>query len=90
MYPLVKWKCTEKDNLKYCYKNNFTWEGLYESLERVSCYLCPLKKLGEIKYIYQNYPKYWENMKKLDKYSVRDFRSDYTLQELEHKFKKDR
>ncbi|MCF8001833.1 MAG: phosphoadenosine phosphosulfate reductase family protein [Halanaerobiales bacterium] len=90
IYPLVELGSTEDDNLKYCYRNNFTWDGLYESLDRVSCYLCPLKTLREIKYIYQNYPQCWKDMKKLDEHSDRDFRPDYTLHELENKFNEDK
>lgn len=86
-YPLIEWKMNSKNTLNYCYEKNFKWNGLYDNIKRTSCYLCPLKKIDEIKYIYFNYPDLWEKMKKLDKYSERRFRSDYSLNEIEQKFK---
>ena len=81
---------TEEEALDYCYKKGFNWGGLYEKLDRVSCYLCPLSRLGELKYIFENYPWLWLEMRMLDDMSYRDFRSDYTLKKLERKFIKER
>lgn len=65
--------------------------GLYEKLSRVSCYLCPLQRLNELKVIYKEYPDLWEKMKKLDDATIkkhgRQFRNDYSIRELERKFK---
>ena len=85
-FPLVLWGMEEKEALNYCYRKGVTWGGLYEKFDRVSCYLCPLSRLGELKYIFENYPWLWLEMRMLDDMSYRDFRSDYTLAELEHKF----
>lgn len=90
-YPLIDWKMTGKDNLEYCYSLGFNWGGLYEKLSRVSCYLCPLQRLNELKVIYKEYPDLWEKMKKLDDATIkkhgRQFRNDYSIRELERKFK---
>jgi len=40
-------------------------------------------KLGD-----KEYPELWANMKQLDKKSFRKFRYDYSLEELETKYKK--
>lgn len=85
-FPLVLWDMEEKDALQYCYNKGLNWGGLYEKFDRVSCYLCPLSRLGELKYIFEDYPELWLEMRMLDDMSYRDFRSDYTLAELEHKF----
>jgi hypothetical protein len=45
--------------------------------------------LSELKTIYSKYPKLWDDIKQMDKLSHRQFRSDYSLQELEQKFKKE-
>jgi 3'-phosphoadenosine 5'-phosphosulfate sulfotransferase (PAPS reductase)/FAD synthetase len=87
-YPLVEWNWTESDALKYCYDRGFDWGGLYEIMPRVSCYLCPLSRIGQLRYVYTERPELWETMQMLDKKSRRSFRSDYTLEELEAKFKK--
>lgn len=90
MYPLISWEMTEKDCLNYCYDKGLSWNGLYEKLRRVSCYLCPLQRLGELRVIYKDYPELWQKMKYLDNKSInqfnRKFRSGYSIEELEQKF----
>ena len=84
--PLYDWGITEKNALAYCYSKGFTWGGLYEKFARVSCYLCPLQRIGELKIIYNEFPELWENMKRLDQLSYRKFRKDYSINELGKKF----
>jgi len=85
-YPLINFEMTEKNALQYCYDKGFRWGGLYDKFDRVSCYCCPLSSLKELKYIYKKYPRLWNEIKVLDKKSFRDFRADYTLEELENRF----
>ena len=87
-YPLIDWGMTEKDCLHYCYERGFNWEGLYEHFDRVSCWCCPLKNLKELKALYTHYPELWEELKEMDKKSYNQFRKDYSVKELEEKFKK--
>lgn len=87
-YPLVEWGMTEKDCLQYCYERGFDWDGLYEHFDRVSCWCCPLKNLKELKTLYTHYPELWEELKEMDKKSYNQFRKDYSVKELEEKFKK--
>ena len=88
-YPLVDWKMTEKDCLEYCYSKGFNWGGLYEHLDRVSCWCCPLKKIKEYKILYKYYPELWQQLKEMDKKVNNRFRKDYTVEELEEKFNKE-
>lgn len=87
-YPLVNWKMTEKDCLKYCYDRGFTWSGLYEKFDRVSCWCCPFKRLDELRVLYKDYPDLWDQLKEMDKKSFNQFRKDYSVEQLEEKFKK--
>lgn len=86
-YPLAEWGVIEKEALEYCYKKGFNWDGLYEKFDRVSCWCCPLKNLKELKVIYKEYPKYWEKLKEWDSKTYRKFRADYSILDLEKKFK---
>lgn len=88
VYPLIEWNMTENDCLEYCYSKGLNWNGLYEKLGRVSCWCCPLKSLKELEIIYNQYPRYWKRLKEWDKNTYRQFRSDYSIEELEEKFKK--
>lgn len=89
LYPLIMWEMTEKDCLQYCYNQGLDWGGLYEKLGRVSCWCCPLKNLKELKVMYKEFPEYWEKLKEWEERTYRKFRSDYSIKELEEKFKKE-
>ena len=61
-FPLIARKITEADALKMCYKIGYTWGGLYEHFNRVSCYCCPLQRKGELRKIKEFYPEIWSRM----------------------------
>jgi 3'-phosphoadenosine 5'-phosphosulfate sulfotransferase (PAPS reductase)/FAD synthetase len=86
VYPLIEWGITGKDALQYCYDKGFDWSELYEKFYRVSCWCCPLSRIGELKTLYKEFPELWKKLKKMDKKSSKKFRSDYSLDQLEDKF----
>ena len=86
-YPLAEWNMTEQDALNYCYSKGFDWNGLYEKFKRLSCFCCPLQSLKELRVLYTDYPELWNIMKDWDSKTYRKFRSDYSILELEEKFK---
>lgn len=88
-YPLVDWKITEDDALKYCHEKGFNWGGLYEKFRRVSCWNCPLQPLKELKALWLYFPEYWQKLLKMQKQSKWQFRKDYTLEELDERFRKE-
>ena len=88
-YPLVEWKMTEKDCLQYCYDRGFDWGGLYEHFDRISCWCCPLKNQKELKILYMHYPKLWIELKEMDKKSYKQFKANYSVEDLEKKFKEE-
>ena len=90
LYPLVDWQMTEADCLQYCYDSGYDWNGLYRKLGRVSCWCCPLKRMNELRVIYEEFPEYWEKLKEWDNKTYRKFRADYSIEELEEKFKKEK
>ena len=85
-FPLIDWQITEAQALQYCYDKGLDWDGLYEKFARVSCYCCPLARLGELKAIYNNFPELWKEMQEMDKKSFRQFRASHSLQELTDRF----
>ena len=85
-YPLIEWKITSQEALQYCYSHGFNWGGLYEKFHRVSCYCCPLQRISELRIIYNDYPDLWQKMQDMDNKSWRQFRSDYSLDDLMLKF----
>lgn len=86
-YPLAEWGWTEENCLHYCYSLGYDWSGLYNHFDRVSCWCCPLKGLEELRKLYKYYPELWEELKEMDNNTWRQFRADYSVEQLEMRFK---
>ena len=86
VYPLVDWGITGKQALEYCYSKGLNWEGLYEKFQRVSCWCCPLSRIGELRVLYNDFPELWRELVEMDKKSFRRFRSDYSIYDLSERF----
>ena len=96
VYPLIENNISENDALIMCYKNHIHWKEenengkqveLYDYVDRVSCFCCRNKNLKELKAMYKHFPEYWEKLKQMQSQTDRPFRKDYSLEELEEKFK---
>ncbi|MCM1167643.1 MAG: phosphoadenosine phosphosulfate reductase family protein [Ruminococcus sp.] len=85
-HPLVDWGMTEQDCLDFCYKRGYDWSGLYEHFKRVSCWCCPLQSLEELRQLYRHYPELWEQLKEWDNRTWRNFRADFSVEQLERRF----
>ena len=84
--PLVEWGWSEQDCLNYCYSLGYDWGGLYKLFNRVSCWCCPLKNLEELRTLRKHYPKLWQELKDMDNRTWRQFRADYSVEELDKRF----
>lgn len=85
-YPLVEWGMTEHDCLTYCYKRGFDWGGLYDLYDRVSCWCCPFQVLKGLRNLYEYFPYLWRQLQAWDESTWRQFRTDYSIQELTWRF----
>lgn len=86
IHPLVTWGWTEQMCLEYCYSKGYDWEGLYKLFDRVSCWCCPLQSLDNLRTLRKNFPELWEELRQMDKRTWRNFRADYTVEQLEKRF----
>lgn len=48
-----------------------------------------MKNLKELKILYKYYPKLWQELKEMDRKSYNQFRADYSVEQLEEKFRKE-
>lgn len=87
VHPLVDWGMTEADCLEYCYSKGYDWGGLYEIFDRVSCWCCPLQSLEELRKLRAHFPELWEQLKEWDRRNFRSFRADYSIAQLEIRFR---
>lgn len=85
-HPLVDWGWDEKTCKEYCYQNGYDWDGLYEIFDRVSCWCCPLQSLDELRKLRTNFPELWEELRDMGKRTWRQFRADYSVEDLEIRF----
>lgn len=92
-HPLIEWKWTEEQCLKYCYSKGFDWEGLYEIFRkeegkcpRVSCWCCPLQSLTDLRVLRRYFPSLWAKLRDMDKRARLKFKSNYSVEDLEIRF----
>ena len=88
LYPLLDNKMRQQDNLKFCYSRGFDFEGAYNHLTRLSCYLCPFSLLRNLYFVYSQYSDLWQYMLWLDQFSRFPFRPNETLSDIDRRFKK--
>lgn len=86
VFPLIEWGMTEADCLKFCYDRGFTWDGLYEIFDRVSCWCCPLKNLEELRKLRKHFPDLWEKLRDMDNRTWRTFKPDWSVDALDARF----
>ncbi len=93
-YPLVDWGITEAQALQISYQRGFDWGGLYEIYQRVSCWCCPLQRIGELRNLRHYHPDLWEKLRHMDN-KVREqfgvnalgqFRENWSVEKLEERF----
>ena len=60
----------------------------YEILDRVSCWCCTNKNMGELRNIYRYLPEYWDRLKELQRKTCRPMKGDgKSVFDLETRFK---
>ena len=85
-YPLIDYNITEEAALSLCYSNGLHYNGLYQKLTRVSCWCCPLKRMGELRTLHREFPELWDKLLLMENKSYRRFRTDYSVTQLTERF----
>lgn len=65
-YPLIEYGITEKQAIKYCRKLSYTWGGLYDIFDRVSCWCCPLQSLQDLRLLRKHRPELWDKLLEME------------------------
>jgi len=90
--PLVKYGITEKRALEMCYERGFGFNGYYEKFSHLNCFLCPFKRIEELKRLKIYYPELWKKIIDIEGLSISKFgkfRSDYSAKELNSRFEEE-
>lgn len=85
-FPLVEWGLDEKQCIEYCKQRGFDWEGLYDIFDRVSCWCCPLQGIEDLRKLRKHFPELWVELQDMDARTWRQFKSDYSVADLEIRF----
>lgn len=85
-FPLVDWGWTEQDCLDYLEEKDMV-NPLYKKFNRLGCYLCPKQPIPSLRTIYHEYPELWAEIKRYDSLCDDVFNPDFTVEELEIRFK---
>lgn len=88
-FPLIEWGISEADALVICKRHGFDWGGLYEHFSRVSCFCCPLQRIGGLRTLRREYPELWQTMIDWDKRCKGNnpsFRGYKTVMDLDRRF----
>lgn len=65
-FPLIEYGITEAEALCICMSHGFTWDGLYDVFDRVSCFCCPLGGKRDARKLRKYYPKLWARVLEMD------------------------
>ena len=84
-YPLIKWGVTEAEALAGCYREGYTWDGLYEHFSHVSCWCCPLQSLKELRTLHECYPEIWAELRRLYDKAIAQFGRDHPYGQFRQK-----
>lgn len=92
-YPLCSWNWNEPEVSAYL-KEKTLFNNLYNYYTRTGCKFCPKQSLDSWYALYVNFPKDWNEAKDwelqafLNNAHIKNFRSDYSLIQLEKIFEK--
>jgi len=87
--PLVGWQMTENNCMDYCITMGYWWNGLYEKFNRVSCWCCPMSRIGELKVLHDEYPELWTELRVMGEKAYNTFRpGGITVEKLNGRFER--
>ena len=86
VYPLIEWKWTENMCNQYLRSKKLE-NPLYKHMNRTGCWLCPKQSLSSLRFLFEQHPKMWNHLKKMEKESPGGFHHQRKLIDLENKWK---
>ncbi len=91
--PLIEAGISENGALELT-KRYGLYNELYNYFDRTGCYLCPAQSISNWRTLYWYFPELFNKAKQIEEISIKEhgksFRRDYTLAELEKRFKSEK
>lgn len=85
-YPLVDANITNEDALNLCKEFGFDFGGNYEHHSHYNCWMCPLQRVNELYWIYQNEPQLWDRLRKMQMQTDGEWQYNRPIWYFEQKF----
>ncbi len=86
--PLADYGITEAMAMEIC-QEHFLLSPIYETQVRNGCWFCHNARLAALKDLWKNYPHLWAELRCIQSISRVSFKQDYTIFDLEERFKKE-
>lgn len=85
-YPLVDANITTEMALQICKEHGFDFGGVYEHHSHFNCWLCPLQRKPELKWIYENDKEKWDILRDMQYQTDGKFYPTETIFDVEKSF----
>lgn len=86
--PLADYGITEEMAMEIC-KEHFLLSPIYKTQARNGCWFCHNAHISELRDLWKNYPALWAELREIQAVSRVSFKQDYTIFDLEERFKKE-
>lgn len=88
-YPLVDAGVTTNQALEICKEHGFEFGGVYEHHNHFNCWLCPLQRVGELKWIFDNDKEKWNILREMQFQTDGYYHSGNTIMDFDKRFWED-
>ena len=85
-YPLVDAGITTSDALEICKSYGFDFGGVYDHHQHFNCWLCPLQKVSEIEWLFENDKEKWNVLRDMQFKTDGMYQSGRTIFDFEKRF----
>lgn len=85
-YPLVDANITTAEALEICKEYGFDFGGVYDHHSHFNCWLCPLQRVNELKWIFDNNKEYWDKLRDMQHQCDGYYQNGKTIFDFEKRF----
>lgn len=85
-YPLVDAGISTSEALKLCKSYGFNFGGVYEHHSHFNCWLCPLQRVNELRWIFNNNQEYWNKLRDMQYQCDGYYQNEKTIFDFEKQF----
>ena len=85
-YPLVDAGISTDEALNLCKEYGFDFGGNYEHHSHYNCWLCPLQRVNELRYLWREEPELWNRLRQMQYRTDGEYQYKRTIFDFDKKF----